>query len=40
VGADEAHLVLFDRRPGVGWGERIWQRTAVQDGWEIGVWGA
>ena len=40
VGAQEAHLVLFDRRPGVGWDERIWQRTAVQGGWEIGVWGA
>jgi hypothetical protein len=39
VGADEAHLVLFDRRPGVGWDERIWQRAAVQDGREIGVWG-
>jgi hypothetical protein len=40
VGADEAHLVLFDRRPGVGWDERIWQRAAAQDGREIGVWGA
>jgi hypothetical protein len=40
VGAQEAHLVLFDRRPGVGWDERIWQRTAAQGGWEIGVWGA
>jgi hypothetical protein len=40
VGAQEAHLVLFDRRPGVGWDERIWQRTAVQGEWTIGVWGA
>jgi hypothetical protein len=40
VGAQEAHLVLFDRRADVGWDERIWQRTAAQDGWEIGVWGA
>jgi hypothetical protein len=40
VGADEAHLVLFDRRPGVGWDERIWRRAAVQAGREIGVWGA
>jgi hypothetical protein len=40
VGADEAHLVLFDRRPGVGWDERIWQRAAAQAGREIGVWGA
>jgi len=40
VGADEAHLVLFERRPGIGWDERIWQRRATQDGLTIGVWGA
>jgi hypothetical protein len=40
VGADEAHLVLFDRRPGVAWDTRIWQREAVQDGVRVGVWGA
>ncbi len=40
VGAGEAYLVLFDRRPGVGWDERIWQRAAAQAGREIGVWGA
>jgi hypothetical protein len=40
VGAGEAHLVLFERRPGISWDERIWQRTQVQDGMAIGVWGA
>ena len=40
VGADEAHLVLFERRPGIAWDERIWQRVQTHDGWEIGVWGA
>jgi hypothetical protein len=40
VGADEAHLVLFERRPGIGWDERIWQRAQAQGGREIGVWGA
>ena len=40
VGADEAHLVLFDRRPEVPWEARIWQREAVQDGVRILVWGA
>ena len=40
VGADEAHLVLFERRPGIGWDERIWQRAQAHGGREIGVWGA
>jgi hypothetical protein len=40
MGADEAHLVLFDRRAGVGWDERIWQRDLAYDGTEVGVWGA
>ena len=40
VGADEAHLVLFDRRPEVPWDARIWQREAVQDGLRVLVWGA
>jgi hypothetical protein len=40
VGADEAHLVLFERRPGIAWDERIWQRVQAHDGCEIGVWGA
>ena len=40
VGADEAHLVLFDRRPEVPWDARIWQREAGQDGVRILVWGA
>jgi hypothetical protein len=40
VGADEAHLVLFDRRHGVPWDARIWQREAVQDGVAVSIWGA
>ncbi len=40
VGADEAHLVIFDRKPGVSWNKKIWQRKASHDGLEIGVWGA
>ena len=40
VGADEAHLVLFERRPGIAWDERIWQRVQAHGGREIGVWGA
>lgn len=35
-GADEAHLVLFDRRPGVSWESRIWRKEVGN----ITVWGA
>jgi len=39
-GADEAHLIVFDRRPDVPWDERIWQRPATEQGRTLGVWGA
>jgi len=38
-GADEAHLVIFDRTPGKPWDERIWRREAPWQGWGITVWG-
>ena len=38
-GADEAYLILFDRRPGRSWEERIWQRTDQHGRFTIGVWG-
>ena len=38
-GAEEAHLVIFDRRPGRTWEERIWQRTEEHHGRVITVWG-
>lgn len=37
--ADEAHLVIFDRRPGRAWEEKIWQRAEQSDGLTISVWG-
>ena len=40
VGADEAHLVLFDRDPDTPWDEKIWQRSESIDGLDIRVWGA
>ncbi|QFY88669.1 AAA-like domain-containing protein [Magnetovirga frankeli] len=40
VGADEAHLVIFNRDPKVAWNEKIWQRKVQHQGWGIGVWGA
>ncbi|TSE31883.1 hypothetical protein Ttaiw_01300 [Tepidimonas taiwanensis] len=49
AGADEAHLVIFDRRPGIAWEDKIWQRSETvsrtPDGGSdagartIGVWG-
>lgn len=38
--AEEAHLVIFNRDPQLGWNEKIWQR--VEDAGEIrvAVWGA
>ena len=39
AGAKEAHLVVFDRRPGISWEEKI-QRTSEKWGTrEIAVWG-
>jgi len=38
-GADEAHLVIFDRTPGKPWAEKIWQRQERYRGLEIAVWG-
>jgi len=38
-GAAEAHLVIFDRRPGRSWEERIWQRAERHNDLPIAVWG-
>jgi hypothetical protein len=38
-GADEAHLVIFDRTPGKPWAEKIWQRQERYRNVEISVWG-
>lgn len=40
AGADEAHLVIFDRRPGVSWDDKIWHQEHSAGGRAIGVWGA
>jgi hypothetical protein len=39
VGADESHLVVFDRDPARTWDERIWRRSDTFDGNTITVWG-
>ncbi|MBX7234286.1 MAG: AAA-like domain-containing protein [Caldilineales bacterium] len=38
-GADEAHLVVFDRRPDRDWDERIWVQSAQHNDQTITVWG-
>ena len=40
VGADDAHLIIFDRENKRTWDERIWQRSEQHDGLHITVWGA
>ncbi len=39
-GADESHLMIFDRHPNIPWQERIWQHDEVVGQRVIGVWGA
>jgi len=38
--ADEAHLIIFNRRAKVSWDDKIWQRTECVEGRDIQVWGA
>jgi hypothetical protein len=40
VGADEAHLMIFDRNPEKAWDERIWRRDGNYGGLDITIWGA
>ncbi|MEM7495701.1 MAG: hypothetical protein AAF471_06155, partial [Myxococcota bacterium] len=38
-GATEGHLILFDRREGKSWDERVWtKRETAPDGKKITVW--
>jgi hypothetical protein len=39
-GADEAHLLIFNRQEGVSWDEKIWWREENHAGRVIQVWGA
>ena len=38
-GADEAHLLIFDRRTGRSWDERIWTRQEMYNETPIHIWG-
>lgn len=40
VGAEEAHLIIFNRKPKVPWSKRIWQKDKTHDGQLVKVWGA
>lgn len=40
VGADEAHLVIFNRKPKVPWSKKIWRKQKQLNGQTIEVWGA
>ena len=38
-GADEAHLIIFDRSGEHEWDERIWERVESVNSREIQIWG-
>ncbi len=38
-GADEMHLLIFDRRTDISWDDKIWHQTKHQDHRTITVWG-
>ena len=38
-GTDDGHLVIFDRREGISWEEKIFRRKETYQGKEIVVWG-
>jgi hypothetical protein len=40
AGADQAHLVVFDRTPAMAWDKKIWHRVETYDGIAVGIWGA
>ena len=40
VGADEAHLVIFNRDPRMTWSKKLWQRQATHAGAKVTIWGA
>ena len=40
VGADETHLVIFNRDPAAPWDQKIWQRQADFQSKLIHIWGA
>ena len=39
-GADESHLVIFNRDPDVSWDEKIWHYSETHGTRTLGVWGA
>lgn len=36
---NEGHFILFDRRPGRSWEEKLWHRSEIYQGRRIEVWG-
>jgi hypothetical protein len=38
-GADEAHLVIFNRDPEVSWEDKIWWQERSHGDWPVAVWG-
>ena len=38
VGADQTHLVIFDRTRDTPWDQKIWHRTETYEGVTVGIW--
>ena len=38
-GAEEAHLLIFNRKTDVKWEEKVFYREMEYDGVKVGVWG-
>ena len=38
-GADEAHLLIFDRSTKKPWSKKIWKKSEMVDGRAVLVWG-
>ena len=38
-GAEEAHLVIFDRRPEIPWEQKLFRREETWQGHPVTVWG-
>ncbi|MEA1920142.1 MAG: ATP-binding protein, partial [Campylobacterota bacterium] len=39
VGADEHHLIIFDRKKDLKWDDKIWHKIEFYEGREVMVWG-
>ena len=39
-GAEEAHLVIFNRDDEVSWDDKVWEQERAEGDWQVMVWGS